>query len=265
MNTLTIGAASIRELDGLYSLNDLHRASGGEAKHEPNYFVRLDSTKALVSELEKSPETGILENAGVPAIKTIAGRNGGTYACRELVIAYAAWISAAFHLRVLRVFLSTQVPTQAPSDSGSESVSEFMRKMRTGEHPESVCHPRGGQLTKAEGSIIRRLMNRKANELPNDRRMELFSACQHALRERFAVDSVFAIPSCCFIEAIGTLAAIFDLYNLAARPARPAQTIAAAWLGEGGASFTAEGLSRIIQLAAKRLVDQQAFEKIRNR
>ncbi len=120
MNALSIGTSSIRELDGLYSLNDLHKASGGEAKHEPNYFVRLDSTKALVSELEKSPETGILENAGVPAIKTIAGRNGGTYACRELVIAYAAWISAAFHLKVIRVFLNAQAaaprPAPIPSD-----------------------------------------------------------------------------------------------------------------------------------------------------
>ncbi len=253
MSALTLGTSSIRELDGLYSLNDLHRASGEAERHMPFRFMRLESTRALVVELNQSPETvnGETPEMVSGVFQIVKGSvNPGTWVCRELVIAYAAWISAAFHLRVLRVFLSTQVPTQAPSDSGSESVSEFMRKMRTGEHPESVCHPRGGQLTKAEGSIIRRLMNRKANELPNERRMELFSACQHALRERFAVDSVFAIPSCCFIEAIGTLANIFDLYSLAARPARPAQTIAAAWLGEGGASFTAEGLSRIIHLAA---------------
>jgi hypothetical protein len=81
----------------------LHAASGGEEKHEPNYFVRLDQTQALISEISKSPEMGNLE-----PIKTARGRNGGTYACRELVIAYAAWISAAFHLKVIRVFLGQQ-------------------------------------------------------------------------------------------------------------------------------------------------------------
>ncbi|RKT98875.1 hypothetical protein C7H84_34260 [Burkholderia sp. Nafp2/4-1b] len=96
MTSLAIGTSAIRELDGLYSLNDLHAASGGETIKRPNQFLRNEQTQALVTELE---------TAQICAVKTKEGRNGGTYACRELVIAYAAWISPAFHLKVIRVFL----------------------------------------------------------------------------------------------------------------------------------------------------------------
>ncbi len=112
MNALSIGTSSIRELDGLYSLNDLHRASGGEAKHEPYQFMRLEQTQALLAEIKSADSRN--------CVLTKRGANGGTYACRELVIAYAAWISAAFHLKVIRVFLNAQAaaprPAPIPSD-----------------------------------------------------------------------------------------------------------------------------------------------------
>lgn len=122
---LTIGATSVREVGGLYSLNDLHKASGGEPKHRPGYFLEIEQTKDLTKEIE---------TAGIPAVKTKEGRNGGTYACRELVIAYAAWISAAFHLKVIRVFLAVAVPqptpyTVQPSDTLNESQQIALRAM----------------------------------------------------------------------------------------------------------------------------------------
>jgi hypothetical protein len=98
-HALTLGDRSIRELDGLYSLNDLHRASGTDAHKRPDEFLRLDTIQALIAEIQI---------AGIPAIT--AKPKVGTYACRELVIAYAAWISAAFHLKVIRVFLAASAP-----------------------------------------------------------------------------------------------------------------------------------------------------------
>lgn len=104
---LTLGDTTVRQLDGLFSLNDLHAAAGGERKHQPAFFMRRQETRALAAEVGHSADSQ-------SAIRTVNGGTApGTYACRELVIAYAAWISAAFHLRVIRVFLGAQGP--APS------------------------------------------------------------------------------------------------------------------------------------------------------
>jgi len=106
---LIVGETAIRQHDGLYSLNDLHRASGGEIKHQPTNFIRLETTQALITELCSS-------DVRTKAIDTVRGRgkDQGTYACKELVIAYAAWINPAFQLKVIRVFLGTvAAPQQA--------------------------------------------------------------------------------------------------------------------------------------------------------
>lgn len=97
MSNLQILTQSIRTFENLYALNDLHIASGGKDKHRPNQFIRLDTTKALITEIEKDNQH---------ALKIIRGTNGGTYACEELVIAYAMWISPQFHLVVLRAFMA---------------------------------------------------------------------------------------------------------------------------------------------------------------
>ena len=107
---LTLGNITVRQVNGLFSLTDLHRAAGGEDKHQPNLFIRNDQTKALVAEIAKGADSHLFLN-------TAKGRNGGTYACRELVIAYAAWISAAFHLKVIRVFLAATTPQAEPTQT----------------------------------------------------------------------------------------------------------------------------------------------------
>ena len=105
MSNLTILKTSMRQSDNLYSLNDLHIASGNDPKHRPTYFVKNQQTQDLVNEIERC------ENSHI-AIKVVkGGRNPelqGTWVCEELVLSYAMWISPKFHLIVLRAFLAMQ-------------------------------------------------------------------------------------------------------------------------------------------------------------
>lgn len=81
---------------GRYCLNDLHRAAGGEKRHAPNEWIRLQQTQELIREMW-SPEK--------PEISGIQSKQGlGTFVAKQLVYAYAMWISPAFHLKVINTF-----------------------------------------------------------------------------------------------------------------------------------------------------------------
>lgn len=82
--------------DGRYCLNDLHRASGGHANHRPSKFMRNKQTQALVRELGKAQICASVKHGGTDG--------GTTYVAKELVYAYAMWISPAFHIKVIRTY-----------------------------------------------------------------------------------------------------------------------------------------------------------------
>jgi len=111
---LSVGSVQIHQYNGLYSLNDLHKASGSDDKHKPSNFIRLDTTQALIAEISNCSDL-----SNYQPVESRTGKFGGTYACRELVIAYAAWISAAFNLKVIRVFLDSAAPPLPQADKMS--------------------------------------------------------------------------------------------------------------------------------------------------
>lgn len=104
MSSLTVLNHEIHQTDGLYCLNDLHKASGGLEKHQPAFFMRNQETKDLIAELEQ--ETKVSSANLQTIIKKITGKglHQGTYACKEIVYRYAMWISPKFALAVIRVF-----------------------------------------------------------------------------------------------------------------------------------------------------------------
>lgn len=107
---LVIGDFTIRQdEEGRYMLGDLHKASGAEKKHQPSNFLRTDQIKELISEIDHSANLQSSENDHSSnmrsAVKVInGGDNRGTYVVKEIVYAYAMWISPKFHLMVIRAY-----------------------------------------------------------------------------------------------------------------------------------------------------------------
>ena len=107
MSSLTVYAPQITILDnavkvinGLFCLNDLHKASGGEKKHQPSFFMRNQETTDLINEIKLLDN---LEDADVMQ-RVNGGDMRGTYVCKDLVYRYAMWISPKFALLVIRTF-----------------------------------------------------------------------------------------------------------------------------------------------------------------
>lgn len=111
------GVSVRRDQSGRYCLNDLHRAAiatgANERSKEPGKFFASPQTIELLNELT------VTQNLGIAPVETIrGGLNQGTYVCKELVYAYAMWINAAFHLKVIRTF--DAIMTQSHSSNAAD-------------------------------------------------------------------------------------------------------------------------------------------------
>lgn len=87
-----------QDVEGRHSLNDLHKAAGGQRRHEPKNWLNNQQTQELIE---------VIVNTGMSVISPITskrGCKGGTYVCKELVYAYATWVSAEFFLKVIRAY-----------------------------------------------------------------------------------------------------------------------------------------------------------------
>jgi hypothetical protein len=99
-NALTLINTTIRQdAEGRYCLNDLHQAAGGANRHRPSLWLANKQAQALIAEMDSEQEF-LLRNP----VATVATGSPVTYVVKELVYAYAMWISPAFHLKVIRAY-----------------------------------------------------------------------------------------------------------------------------------------------------------------
>jgi hypothetical protein len=103
---------------GRYCLNDLHKAAGGKSADRPSMWLKNKQTQGLIAEVAK---------AGIPALETKRGGNDpATFVVKEVVYAYAMWISPAFHLKVIRAY-DAMVTAPANDPRIPKTFSEALR------------------------------------------------------------------------------------------------------------------------------------------
>lgn len=110
-NVLIIANTTIRQdSEGRYCLNDCHKASGMGASKKPSEWMRNEQSSQLIAEISQSENSRfggkqpfLKENIS-PVNIVKGGNNPGTYVVKELVYAYAMWISPSFNLQVIRAY-----------------------------------------------------------------------------------------------------------------------------------------------------------------
>ncbi len=109
------GVEITTDAHGRFNLNALHKASGAPDAKRPGSWHRLDSTKALITELESH----CTDLCTAPVSTVNGGSAPGTFAHELLAIDYAGWISPAFRLQVHQVFIdfrTGKLASAAPID-----------------------------------------------------------------------------------------------------------------------------------------------------
>lgn len=113
------GIAISQDAECRFSLNDLHKAAGGEPRHKPVEFLRLDGTTGLINELAKGGDSHLF-------VETTKGRNGATFVAKELVYRYAMWISPAFELKVIRAYDALATGAASIGVGVDDLIEQFM-------------------------------------------------------------------------------------------------------------------------------------------
>lgn len=120
MNNLVVADIQVRmDNEGRYCLNDLQKAAtvGRNPRTvELHEFIRRPETQDFISELSNT------DISRIPPVQSKRGFNGGTYVVKELVYAYAMWVSPAFQLMVIQAYDTLQTQGIAVAEHAAEDL-----------------------------------------------------------------------------------------------------------------------------------------------
>jgi hypothetical protein len=179
---LVISNITIRQdANGRYCLNDFHKAAGSENRHRPSLWAENQQSQELISEIETE--------AGIPALVSVKGGSAsGTYVVRELVYAYAMWISPAFHLKVIRAYdaLVTQPKPATPLPKSQKALP--------------------GGLTLEQQDAVKALVRSRVDVLPKDKQGKAAITCWSSIKSKFQVKTYKEVPPEQFGEVLSLVA-----------------------------------------------------------
>lgn len=123
VHAIVIGQVEVRcDHEGRFCINDLHRASGGDKRHQPSNWVNLQQTQALIKAIERAAaQPGSTEMAE----PLVSRQRLGTFVTRSLVYAYAMWISPEFHLQVIQAYDDMQMRQLKQKPSAMAALPDF--------------------------------------------------------------------------------------------------------------------------------------------
>lgn len=203
--SITVAGIAIHQDDqGRYNINDLHKAAGGEKRHQPANWLRSDQAKELIAEFDKplnsiTPQIrGVEQNQAVSVKPGSPESGGGTFVVRELVYAYAMWVSAAFHLRVIGTY------DAVVQERLGTTVADYL--------PPATTKALPGKLSVDSQDLLKQAVRERLQQVPKERQGSAARTIWGALNAKFATkgqkDGYKNIPEAAIQECLSLVARV---------------------------------------------------------
>lgn len=112
----------------MLSLTDLWKAAGSPSGKEPAQWLRQDATSQLIETV-----SSILNMCQAHIIKSRRGKSGGSYAHKNIALAYAKYLDPALHVLVNEVFFQRLEEEKNPDLIGKRYIEAYKRKGKSRE------------------------------------------------------------------------------------------------------------------------------------
>ena len=109
----------------LLSLTDLWKSAGSIQGKEPAQWLRQEATQQLIE-----TASGILNVCQNHILKSKRGKSGGSYAHKNIALAYAKYLDPALHVLVNEVFFQRLEEEKNPDLIGQRYINAYKKKRK---------------------------------------------------------------------------------------------------------------------------------------
>ena len=118
----------LKDKQGRISLTDIWKNFGSVNKKDPGTWKKRESAVEFIDYIQNS---NIPEMGGLKIITSKSGNNGGTYAHKQVALAYAKWLSHEAHEFINNVFFERIAEEKNPDLILDRAVDTYKRKGKT--------------------------------------------------------------------------------------------------------------------------------------